>query len=220
MSSVDVIRRQFQDRRCFFIYCLALLDKLNNTMYTALYLSHLPAIPKELIKYSLDMEQFYHGGPRGRRLIRNDCEFESGLNRRQELNPELEDWLRKNIITDWNDVGYSRTTPPCHGPHLDRSRFFTLQYVIEPGGENVATVFYRSRNQKLDMDDKFWINNYDQIEPIDHQFIPPGVWVLINARNHIHSVENISSVRVSVQIGLMKDPVDDVFAKVGVIPGH
>lgn len=187
-------------------------------MYTALYLSNLPMIPIELINYNLDMEQFYHGGPEGRKLYRNGLEFESGLNRRQKISPQLENWLRKNIISDWNDVGYSRTTAPCHGPHIDRSRFFALQYVIEPGGENVATVFYRARSQKLDMDEKFWINNYDQIEPIEHQFIPPRTWVLINARNHIHSVENISGVRVSVQIALMKDPMDEIFAKIGCIP--
>lgn len=183
-------------------------------MYTALYLNHLPAVPPELIKYNLDMEQFFYGGNPGRKLVRDGKEFESGLNRRQELNPDLESWIKQNIISDWNDAGYSRTTGPCHGPHIDRSRFFTLQYIIQPGGDNVSTVFYRARTQKLDMEPGwFYINNYDQIEPIEHQFIQPGIWVLVNARNHIHSVENIESVRVSIQIGLMKDPVDEVFSR-------
>lgn len=182
-------------------------------MYTALYLNNLPSIPDHLIKYSLDMDQFFYGGNPARVLKKDGKEITAGLNRRHDLNPELEKWLRENIISDWHDAGYSRTTGPCHGPHVDRSRFFTLQYVIDPGGPNVATVFYRAKTQKLDMEPGwFYINNYDQIEPIEHQFIPPGVWVLINARNHIHSVENIESTRVSIQIGLMKDPVDEIFS--------
>ena len=216
MSSVNLIRRHKNVALLFLLITILFFfvkSHVSNNMYTALYLNHLPAVPPELIKYNLDMEQFFRGGNPGRKLIRNGIEFESGLNRRQEINPELEIWLRENVISDWNDVGYSRTTGPCHGPHIDRSRFFTLQYVIETGGDKVSTVFYRARTQKLDMEPGwFYINNYDQIEPIEHQFIPTGVWVLINARNHIHSVENIESVRVSIQIGLMKDPVDEIIA--------
>ncbi len=182
-------------------------------MYTAIYLKKLPKIPKDIINYSLDMDNFFYGGKPSRILTKNKKNFSAGLNRRQELNKELENWLRKNIICDWQDAGYSRTTGPCHGPHIDRARFFTLQYVIDPGGQNVSTVFYRAKTQKLDIEPGwFYINNYDEIEPIEHQFIPKDVWVLINARNHIHSVENIEGVRVSVQIGLMKDPMEDILS--------
>jgi len=183
-------------------------------MYTILYLKNLPSIPTELIKYSLDMDQFFYGGNPERTLIKNGKSFKAGLNRRQELNVELEEWLKKNIISDWQDAGYSRTLGPCHGPHIDRSRFFTLQYVIETGGDDVCTVFYKPRTQKLDMEKGwFYINNYDQLEPLEHHFIKKGMWCLLNARNHIHSVENIKDTRVSIQIGLMKDPVDEVFTK-------
>lgn len=220
MPSVASNRRQSGDRRCwnylssrlflFFFLCRRL--GVSSRVYTAVYLTHLPPVPAELIQYSLDMDQFFYGGNPARKLLRNGVEFEAGLNRRHDLNPALDDWIRKNVISDWHDAGYSRTTGPCHGPHIDRSRFFTLQYIIDPGGDNVATVFYRSRTQKLDMEPGwFYINNYDQIESIEHQFIPAGVWVLLNARNHIHSVENIQTTRVSIQIGLMKDPMDEIF---------
>lgn len=180
-------------------------------MYTCLYLDRLPAVPSHLIDYNLDMTDHNYSGLPGRQVKKNGRNFDAGLCRRQETSLALQQWLKENIITDWNDVSYNRCTGPCLGPHLDRSRFFVLQYLIDPGGSAASTVFYTPRSQKLDMElGWFYVNDYDQLTVTENHVIRAGQWTLINARNHIHSVEHIDTVRVSIALGLMKDPLQEL----------
>ena len=131
----------------------------------------------------------------------------AGVNRRDDLTQSLEQWIQHNIIMEWQNIGLSITTGPCHGPHIDRSRFYTLQYLLRPGGPDTVTVFYEPVGQKLDLEPGyFWFNNYDQLlETGRHQF-DCHRWILLDVRNNIHSVENIQTPRFSLQIGLMKVP--------------
>lgn len=179
--------------------------------FNIIHLPSLPRVPEELINFSRDLDVGYIKSKPGRMLKRDGQEFVEGFNSRQHISPDLDAWLRTNIISDWAHVGYHRFSPPCMGAHLDRSRFFALNYIIETGGPDVATVFYKSKNHQLDCSyDDSRVDDYDQLTVDDVYYCKPKNWYLLNVRNLIHSVENIQSMRASIQIGFWKNPLDSI----------
>lgn len=178
-------------------------------MYTCIHLRRLPTIPSELLDYQIDANTYVTSLP-GRSVTKNDQVYSAGVYTGQHVGIALESWVKQHVIEEWANIGYSKISPPCLGPHLDRTRFYTLQYIINAGGTDVATVFYRARSEKLQMDTGkgLYFNDYSQLEPFETVYARPGEWYLINGRQ-IHSVENIQSTRVAVQIGLMRDPIEE-----------
>jgi hypothetical protein len=177
-------------------------------MYTCIHLPQLPAIPAEFLDYKLEAETYITSVP-GRQVIRNNETYSAGVYIGQHVTDQLESWIKTHVIKEWTNLGYSKISPPCLGPHLDRTRFYTLQYIIDTGGPEVATVFYRPCTEKLQMESGpgLYFNNYSQLEPFETFYARPGEWYLIDGRQ-IHSVENIQSTRIAVQVGLMRDPIE------------
>ena len=178
-------------------------------MYTCIHLRRLPKIPSELLDYQIDTDA-YITSLSGRSVTKNNEIYSAGVYAGQHVGTELESWIKKHIIAEWTNLGYSKISPPCLGPHLDRTRFYTLQYIIDTGGSEVSTVFYRARSENLQMETGkgLYFNDYSQLEPFEAFYAQSGEWYLINGRQ-IHSVENIQSTRVAVQIGLMRDPIEE-----------
>ena len=189
-------------------------------MYKILHLPNLPQVPEHLLKYTGEMPEdsiyandksrnlAYHGD---RTLIKHGKTFKEGMQRKGRVNEDLEPWIKENIIAEYKDIAYWHGMSPCTGPHLDRSRFFSLIYVLEPGGTDVATVFYKARIENVAIDyDGTRVNDYDQLEIDEVFYLNPKQWYLFNGKSALHSVENITDMRISLQIGLMRDPVDRV----------
>ncbi len=83
--------------------------------------------------------------------------------------------------------------------------------MIDPGGDNVRTVFWEPKSNSCDMvKEKLYFNHYDQLEEIESHVIKQHEWALLYGMNQIHSVENIQTDRISLQIGLMRDPLSDL----------
>lgn len=132
-----------------------------------------------------------------------------GVYGRSAVSDQLADWVKTHIVYEYKNIGMSRNLPPCLGPHMDRTRFYTLQYMIDTGGDAVDTVFYEAASEQLDFDkNHLYMNDYRHLREISRFRARAGDWHLINGRT-IHSVENISGMRVSLQIGLMRDPVEN-----------
>jgi len=189
-------------------------------MYKVLSLPNLPQVPEHLLKYTREMQEdcmnhtdqsrnlTYLGD---RILTKHGKTFNEGMQRKARVNEDLEPWIKENIIADYKDIGYWHGMGPCLGPHLDRSRFFLLIYVLEPGGTDVATVFYKARTENVAIDyDGTRVNDYDQLEIDEVFYLKPKQWYLFSGKSGLHSVENITGMRISLQIGLMRDPIDRV----------
>lgn len=166
----------------------------------------LPQVPDELIQFPEGTEGFDDLGIAERYLTKNGQQFLTGRYLRGPLNQDLTDWIHQNIIKDYKNIGYASISAPCHGPHIDRSRLFVLQYVIETGGPDVTTVFYQPRHQKVEITPGWHCVNYDELEVENIYRILPKRWYLINARFALHSTEGITSSRRSIQASLIKNP--------------
>jgi hypothetical protein len=126
------------------------------------------------------------------------------------LDQSCHDWCYQNIHPSTIDVRYSSTRPglPRSGPHSDRTRNFTMIYLLRSGGPDHRTVFYQQNgNCPVVREPKVRVDNYDELTELASIQLPLHTWVMLNA-SVIHSVENISQGRDSIQINLESVPSD------------
>lgn len=166
----------------------------------------LPEIPQELIDMTLDSVD--NSGLSN--YLTNIMRPMSDSNKkypRTALLPQVEVWLRENIIKDAikyeiavsvDDNGAERLFP-----HTDRAREFTLMYLLQTGGDQHKTVFYESKTIK-DIDRMMSFDYSDLIE-VDSIAVPLKKWTILNAQA-IHSVENIPYTRIAIQISIDYNP--------------
>ena len=115
---------------------------------------------------------------------------------------QLVDWVKTNITKNFIHVGSAESDPvkTICGPHLDMSRNYTAIYPIHTGGEEVFTIFYRLKSGENPLNRQYYLN-YDELEEIDRVVIPAETWCVLNSKC-IHSVEGLTSSRLTLQIGL------------------
>lgn len=120
------------------------------------------------------------------------------------LDGDCVDWVRNNVISSFNDIRITSTLPGHErcGAHTDRTRNYTLMYLIETGGDHHETVFYKELGvDELIRPNAYRIDNYQQLEIISKIKLKTNVWYLLSARV-LHSIENITNGRTSIQISL------------------
>lgn len=186
---------------------------MNFTPITVLHLDWLPTVPEHLIDvdfcvHSLDSTT---RNSLGRSLIYHDgsVPMPDRSYTRYQISPELETWVRQNIAHTWKNIGYSRSAPPVHGPHFDSSGFWTLQYLLQSGGDDTALVFYEPLDELLELDPvphKFYFSDYRKLRVTEQHVLPERQWHLFNGLE-IHSVENIRQDRIALQIRFMRNPL-------------
>jgi len=126
------------------------------------------------------------------------------------LDDESLQWAKSNIHSAVEDLRIAFTLPGCErsGPHVDRTRNYTLIYLIENGGEHHETVFYKEKNQtELIRLNAYHVDDYDQLDIAHKIVLPKQKWTLLNAQI-LHSIENIAEGRISLQIGFKNLPQD------------
>lgn len=126
---------------------------------------------------------------------------------RHTINPDIVEWARQNISSEFHAIGLNCQGTPQGGvaiPHTDRTRNWTLMWILDPGGEDVSTVFWQEKDCNTEREPGYYPKSYNDLVEIDSQVYQPGQWLLLNAKV-IHSVENLKSVRKSIQIGFWDD---------------
>ena len=176
-------------------------------------LPQLPEIPQELVPNLQYLNQelgstVYTSDPR--EMTRDGKKFLAGTHQRYRLGQESKNllgWIRENIIQDYDRVDYTLTAAPCHGPHFDRTRDYVCIYVVKPGGSDVRTVCYDADHTHpcYNTPDRY-VNDYDDLREIESYLMPTGVWYLLEGRTQMHSVEGITSDRITVQISINQRP--------------
>jgi hypothetical protein len=125
------------------------------------------------------------------------------------ISDQFRQWVNLNIGLDYGLCGASVTqgTAKRMMPHVDFFRSFILIYVIDTGGDEVDTVWYKQRGDypayrpdlKYNWNPDSWITDYSQLEEIDRVRSPAKTWMYFNG-DILHSVENITRSRISIQL--------------------
>jgi hypothetical protein len=177
--------------------------------------NELPRIPEDMLQHALDHaneEQYdYYEKNVGRKSNpRTKDGVELGNKRfpRSGVPEELANWVREHISPNINEIGMAKAYADEHvdavGPHTDRSRDYTMLYLLSGGGEDHQTVFYDTVEQieitrKMNFD-------YNTIKEICRVQVPLKTWTLLYAQLP-HSVENIPGERLAIQLGWQEEPI-------------
>ena len=146
---------------------------------------------------------------------------------RYTVSQELLEWLKQNIHPD---IGIGHDDPNFRmiiakvgiqifehdspgevltfKPHVDGPRGdYVLNYVIEAGGDSVYTKWYRAEGQPLIRPEHrkgLYLTSMKGLVLLDQVVVPQGSWSLVESRV-IHTVDNLTSRRVSLSIGFTVD---------------
>jgi hypothetical protein len=140
----------------------------------------------------------------------NGDTVQSVLANRYQLNQEVHQWLLANIhpCPTKQNISYYNAVSDTMGPHVDTGRNEVWLYVIDPGGDNVETVWYQESGHPIcrpDMQqtDSCYTNaarcDYANLIELERFKIPKHTWVAIDALV-IHSVEGLTSNRLTIQV--------------------
>lgn len=126
---------------------------------------------------------------------------------RHSLGDDFYPWVRENICETFIDGGVAFTEfagRPMLGAHTDRTRKYSLLYVLQPGGAKVVTRWYQDPGHPIWREGIVHIHDHSKLELLTELEIPPRTWVCINAQC-IHSVEGIQTQRIGINISLDHD---------------
>jgi hypothetical protein len=164
-------------------------------------LEQLPKIPEQLIKQNVDKHFRTESGlfaPINSDSYKHLVRFSA-----TEL---LQSWISKHITKQFIKIELTATHDVADDnydfftPHTDSTRNYTLIYLLQSGGENHKTVFYKHKNPNIEISRQLNFSHDDVIE-VDSVQIPLHTWTILNAQE-IHSVENIPHNRISIQVSL------------------
>lgn len=180
-------------------------------------LPQLPDPPQELID-SVDLnrrpEKMEIGIHNKRNLVNwYGRSFKAGVNVRTK-HPAFDAWVRANITSNIVDAGVNYITlddnterPVSSGAHVDVIRKFTLIYLLDPGGPDVETVWWKELGYDYVRAPGTQVEDGVMLQRIAGIKVPKGQWVLIYTQV-LHSIEGIYRPRIAFQVSLNEVPAD------------
>lgn len=196
-------------------------------MFTWLPMAHLPDPPAIFTKRAGELstrtdlpdlvDQMKLAPYRVRSVQRNGTIVQSRSQKGRDMGSDWEQWVRENIVDDFIETGLRVSEPvsDTHGAHTDPLRKWKLYYLLERGGDDAVTCFYKEKGYPVvrDLDDQMIVcNNMDELELIEQVTWPMKQWVLINTMI-IHSVENIQGYRYNYTVSITPRDLRDLYCR-------
>jgi hypothetical protein len=192
-------------------------------MFTCLSMAHLPNPPEVFIQRAHGLarrtdlpdsvEYMSTVEHRTRSVQRQGTIVQSRSQKGRDMGADWEQWVRENIVNDFLETGLRVSEPvsDTHGAHTDPQRKWKLYYLLERGGDDAVTCFYKEKDQPVvrDLDDMVVCNNMDELEVIDRVQWPMHQWVLLNTMI-IHGVEGIQGYRTNFTVSIKPRDLRDL----------
>jgi hypothetical protein len=163
----------------------------------------LPPLPRELYEapdaadYSKVLVRHYD-----RICVKDGIKFINTPYDRYAVSDGIKNWVHDNIGTDYTDIGLSIHGAGWACPHHDKSRNWTLIWLLKTGGPEVDTVHWVEKGQPyirpLTAD---YPLNWNTLDEVCRHRMPAHQWYLVNAQV-LHSMHvMIEGGRTAIQIG-------------------
>lgn len=169
----------------------------------------LPLIPEELIDENNPGVLFRYNESRLHTI--NSNEVISAPGPYHYATPELTNWVIENICSpnnlDYTMVGFKFQlgNPDQHtaGPHSDFVRDYTLIYSVRPAGGKI--VYWQELGFPERRHGRQFATDFSKLTKIAEFDTPEKTWYLTDSRV-LHSVEELTGVRINIQVGLKSIP--------------
>lgn len=186
---------------------------------------NLPQIPEHLLVFEnpvtqkLETNRLVKDSGYGKKQFKNGRELIPCSYTNIELTHEpLLEWLNENldfIKEEKVKFFFQYQTAGSHIVHTDLRRRFALNYILDEGGEDVVTAWYRQEGQPLIRQIKQKGQqtdtgnvDYDELTEVDRVVCRKGRWYLIST-GILHDVDCVQTLRRSVSIGFFGETVID-----------
>lgn len=199
------------------------MNKIKSNFYEIL---DLPKLPNELAQLCLSLENpiiDIDQDPTARLTMKDFTKIELARWRHYTMPHELEDWVAKNIKPVTGPRGRegcgvqkftSQSSVYAVGPHIDRKRDRSLNYIIDCGGDAVDTVWYQEYTEQStfpiyrnDGENYYPKSNLKYLNELDRARFLNDTWALLET-TVIHSVLNITGTRIMITLSLNDDEID------------
>lgn len=83
-------------------------------------------------------------------------------------------------------------------PHCDINRTFSINYIIEPGGDNATTTFYKECRENPDLS----VTEFEHPEKLTLEAVylcPKNAWSMLDVQQY-HGVDNIETTRIVLML--------------------
>ena len=124
---------------------------------------------------------------------------------------ELKNWLVSNNVIESESnarVSIQTQSTGIHAVHTDFGRTYALNYIIDTGGDNVITSWYKQKGHPIirsEKKERYQTDtesiSYRDLEKLDYVKCQCNRWYLIQV-NVLHDVQNITSLRKSLTINV------------------
>ena len=199
-------------------------------MFTYLYLDTLPPVPDQFITQALQQRDQlleeaktwnFSDSYRGDVGVEYCYEGNIGTTRRvkrgESLGPEWDKWVQKNIgnFVNWSRVQVSVPKPGTasymHDAHTDNPEAWALLYVIDLGGDDVWTKFWREMGKPLMRpgcapNNYIGCGNFDNMQLIDSAKLQSRRWTLVNSVM-LHSIHGVTGPRSHIYCHITPESV-------------
>jgi len=128
--------------------------------------------------------------------------------RRYKMDQEIVDWCNKHIHDNYNDVGLfvmDGSVEHTMLPHSDQTRSLVAIYTLDSGGKNAWTGYWQEDGYEINRELREFGLDYRKLKLRHKVQWPIGKWVVMNT-NILHSVEEMDSDRIAIQMGLLEFP--------------
>lgn len=179
-------------------------------------LENLPPPPKKIIDQA-DLSSRPTSNELGRYTQRwlvnwGNAAPKAGQNLRMKF-LEFENWVKSNIHHNIVDAGINYVSidpvtdrlPMSTGGHTDKIRNYVLLFPILQGGVDTRLTFWQEKDHPIVRPPATDAEDGNKLKMLDFITLPENKWTLTHT-NVLHSVENLSSTRINLQISLLYNP--------------
>lgn len=157
------------------------------------------------IKDQKNWVNYFDNKHANREVVKTDgSKVLSQVLKRYKVDEDVWAWVKENIHDDIIDCGVTISDfkdRPTMGAHTDKTRNFTLIYLLDTGGPNAETTFWQEVDQPLIREPGTVPPDFNRLTRLDSVVIPERHWILLDARV-LHSIEGIVGTRTAFQVSL------------------
>lgn len=123
--------------------------------------------------------------------------------------PGVTAWVDQNLPRGYTSIDATWSTAGLDNlrVHTDRGRDYGMFYLLDTGGDNVVTTFYREKDHPIVRDRTVTVYDYDRLDVLDSVVFEKHRWIMLYNRV-LHNAANITRNRLYIQLSY--DSIDTV----------